>query len=587
MSRYKKDVGVVLHKGHASFRLWAPFAKTVSVTGAFNGWSPTPLESENDGYWHADVQGVEPGQEYKFVIDTGSAQISRNDPRALHVTINSGNSVIVDPSFDWNDDGFVMKPINEQVIYEVHVGTFYRPDPSVGGTFDDVTAKLDYLADLGVTTIQLMPIASMASDRGWGYTPDFIYAVESLYGSRQEFVRFVNAAHQKGIGVIVDVVYNHIGPIENDLWQFDGWSEDGKGGIYFYNDWRSQTPWGETRPDYGRPEVRQYILDNVSMLLRDCHVDGLRLDSTGFMRNVYGNNDDPDHDIAEAWSLFQEINGRAQKIKPGALIVAEDLGKNEYITKSAASGGADFNAQWEVGFPYVLRRVLDAADDAARHIDELPGILGHYYNGDAFERMVYSDSHDSAANGGARLNEEISPGNPEDLYARRRSLLAAALVFTAPGVPMLFQGQEFLQGGSFNDWQALDWELSDKFSGIVLAHKHLIALRSNRYGNTRGLLGQSFDMLHLSQESGVLAYHRWDQGGAHDDVIVVCNFANRTQKEYVINFPRPGIWRIRFNSDWKGYSPDFTDVSGPEIIVEKDSAALALAPYSVLILSQD
>ena len=584
---FKKDVGAILRKDHATFRVWAPFAKAVDVTGVFNGWSHSSMLSEGDGYWVADINGVEAGQDYKFVIHTEYGELYKNDPRALHVTTNKGNSVVVDPSFEWHDDSFALTPLNQQVIYEIHVGTFYRPDLAVGGTFDDIAAKLDYLVDLGVTTIELMPITSMEQDHGWGYKPDFIYAIETLYGSRQSFKQLIDAAHQRGIGVILDVVYNHIGPADNELWQFDGWSIDGKGGIYFYNDWRSSTPWGDTRPDFGRAEVRQYILDNVKMWLQDCHVDGLRLDSTGFMRNVYGNNNDPSHDIAEAWWLFQDINARARKIRPFALMIAEDFGGNDYISKSHGEGGAGFNAQWEVGFPYAMRQALDAADDAYRNLGNMAGILEHRYNGDAFQRVIYSDSHDSAANGGARLSEEISPGNPTSLYSKRRSLLASAIILTAPGVPMLFQGQEFLEGGSFNDWQALDWEQAEKLSGIVTANKHLIALRRNLYGNTRGLSGQSFTILHLNEENKVIAYHRWDQGGSGDDVIIVLNLANKIQKDYFINFPRKGVWRVRFNSDWKGYSPDFKDTKITEVNVENDGATITIAPYSVLILSQD
>lgn len=583
----KKDVGVVLGKDHTSFRVWAPFAKAVDVTGSFNGWGRSAMLSEGDGYWVAELENVEAGQEYKFVIHTENGELYKNDPRALHVTTNNGNSVVTDNRFDWDDKDFKLRPLNEQVIYEIHVGTFFRPDESVGGTFDDVAAKLDYLADLGVTTVELMPISSMGGDRGWGYTPDYIYAVESLYGGHHGFMEFVNAAHQKGIGVILDVVYNHVGPVDNDLWRFDGWSQDDKGGIYFYNDWRSGTPWGETRLDYGREEVRQYVLDNVKMWLHDCHVDGLRLDSTGFMRNVRGNNDDPGNDLADAWWLMQDINTRASKVRPSALMISEDLGCNEYLSKHRDQGGAGFNAQWEVGFPTVMRRALDAIDDSYRNLGELSGMLEHRYNGDAFQRIIYSDSHDSAANGGARLSEEISPGDPDSVYSQRRSLIATALVLTAPGVPMLFQGQEFLEGGSFNDWQALDWERSKKLSGIVLAHKHLIALRRNQYGNTRGLTGQSFTVLHLNEESKVMACHRWDQGGAGDDVIVIFNLANREQKDYFINFPRTGVWQVRFNSDWKGYSPEFKDTEAPAVKVDGDGAAITIAPYSVIILSQD
>jgi 1,4-alpha-glucan branching enzyme len=493
MAKSKKQVGAVVRRSGVSFRVWAPFANNVAVTGTFNDWGITPLISEEDGYWFAEIKNAQPGQEYKYVITNDDKVLVKNDPRALQVTTSAGNSVITDPEFEWGDTSFTPRPVSEQVVYEMHVGTFNRPDESSPGTFELAKQKLDYLADLGITTIEIMPIASMSMNREWwGYTPNYIYAVEMLYGGRHQFLDFIKAAHERGIAVILDVVYNHLGPDQNlELWQFDGWSEDGKGGIYFYNDWRSKTPWSDTRPDYGRPEVQQYILDNVRMWLTDFRLDGLRVDSTIFIRNAAGHNDDPSTDIPEGWALLQRINRLAKKINPNAFVVAEDMGANDYITKSQTEGGAGFSAQWAVDLPYTLRVVLNAIHDTDRNFDELCAKLGRYFNGDAFRRVIYSDSHDSAANGSARLDEEISPGNPTSLYARKRSLLAATIILTAPGIPMLLQGQEFMQGGSFSDWEALDWEKAAHFSGIVEAHKHLIGLRKNQYSNTAGLTGQS------------------------------------------------------------------------------------------------
>lgn len=589
MSKSKKDVGTVLHRHGVTFRVWAPFAVSVAASGSFNNWGRAPMASEGDGYWFVEIEGATAGQEYKYVIDTGHGAVFKNDPRALQLTTSAGNSVIVDPHFDWGDDRFVLGPLNQQVIYEMHIGTFNRVDPATSGTFETATDKLDHLAALGVTTLEIMPIGSMALEHEWwGYTPDYIYAVESLYGGRYQFLEFVKAAHARGIGVVLDVVYNHFGPDDNlDLWQFDGWSENGKGGIYFYNDWRSQTPWADTRPDYGRPEVRQYILDNVRLWLQDCHVDGLRVDSTIFIRNAKGRNDDPGNDLADGWGLLQQINILARKIKPGALLIAEDVGANEYLTKPKTMGGAGFSSQWEVSFPHVLREAMDSIDDVFRNVTGISNAVAHRYNGDAFQRVLYSDSHDSAANGAARLNEEISPGNATSVFARERSLLAAAIVLTAPAIPMLFQGQEFMQGGSFNDWQALEWHKAQQFGGMVEAHKHLIALRKNQYANTAGLSGQSLAVLHLNEDAKVLAYHRWDRGGVGDDVVVIFNFANRVQSDYRLDFPRPGTWTVRFNSSWQGYSPDFKTMKLEQVQADDRAGSLQLAPYAVLILSQD
>jgi 1,4-alpha-glucan branching enzyme len=593
MNNFRKDVGAVLHKDHVSFRVWAPFAKSVAVTGSFNDWGKTPMQPEDGGYWHCDVKGAEAGQEYRYVIDTGKEELKRNDPRALRVNTSAGNSVIVDTDFDWEGDNFELQPVNKQIIYELYIGTFNRKDPAEPGTFATAIEKLDYLIDLGVTTIELMPIGSTSPEQSWwGYIVDYIYAVESQYGGRREFLEFVKAAHKRGLGVILDVVYNHFDSDPDlGLWRFDGWSSaEDQGGIYFYSDWRAFTPWDgghNNRPDYGRPEVRDYILSNIKMWLKDCHIDGFRVDSTGFIRTVNGIDHDPSSAIPDGWSLLQDITELSRKTKPGCLLVAEDLCGNDYISKPRGEAGLGFSAQWELNMPYELRQCLEPIDDGKRNLGPLAAALERYYNGDAFQRVVYSDSHDSAANGAKRLNEEISPGHPASLYARRRSLLASAIILTIPGVPMFLEGQEFMQGGSFSNWQALDWEQAEKLSGIVEAHKHLIALRRNAHGNTRGLIGQSFAILHLNEESKILAYHRWDQGGSGDDVIVVVNLANRMQKDYFLNFPRKGVWRVRFNSDWKGYSPEFKDTKISEVNVENDGAPVTVGPYSVLIFSQD
>lgn len=584
----KKPIGATLHKHGVAFRVWAPFAAAVAVTGSFNNWQQTPLESEGDGYWAGEVKGAPAGAEYKFVINTGHGELFRNDPRSLQLTTSAGNSVIVDQAYDWEDDNFQAPPVNQQVLYELHIGTFNRSDAATTGTFARAAEKLDYLASLGVNMVELMPINSMSMDRGWGYATDYIYAIESLYGGRHEFLDFVKLAHQKGIGVILDVVYNHFGPDSNlDLWQFDGWSQDGKGGIYFYNDWRSKTPWGDTRPDFGRQEVRSYITDNVQMWLQDFHLDGLRVDSTIFIRNVEGRNNDPQNDIAEGWAMLQEITNTVHKVKPKAIVIGEDTSGNDYITKPTTEGGAGFDSQWEVNFPSVMRKIMDVIDDSQRNLSEFASSLTRQYNGHGLQRIIYSDSHDSAANGGARLSEEITPGNATSVFSRERSLIASAIILTATGIPMLFQGQEFMEGGSFNDWQSLDWTKAEKFRGIVAATTDLVALRKNAYGNTAGLLGNTLNIIHLNDESKVLAYHRFDKGGPNDDVVVIINFANRVQKDYHLFFPRKGLWRVRFNSAWKGYSRDFKDIHSADVEVENDTATLNLAPYSVIIFSQD
>lgn len=585
MTKYKNNVGAYLTRHGVSFRVWAPNAQFVGLVGTFSD-TELPMENENDGYWHLIIEHAQPGQEYRFAIHNNDTIYYRNDPRALHLTTSDGHSVIVDRAYDWNDDDFIIPTRNEMVIYEMHIGTFFRPDLAIGGTFVDAIEKLDHLASLGINMIELMPVNSMIYDKGWGYDARYIYAVETLYGGRHGLLKFVDEAHKRGMGVIMDVVYNHFNTWELDMWRFDGWGENDGGGIYFYNDWRGETPWG-ARPDYGRYEVRQFLLDNAKMWLEDFHIDGLRLDSTVYLRNTEGHNNDPTHDIPEAWKFIQEVNEYVKKRKPGAITVAEDVGGNDYITKPKQDGGAGFDTQWETGFPQALLSALGTSELGNIQLDGIEFELNRSYNGDPFQRVGYIDSHDSAANGSTRFNDDISGLNGEGLYARQRQLIAAGIVLTSPVVPMLLQGQEFQETGDFNDWRALDWEKAENFSGILDAHKHLISLRKNSTGVSAGLLGKSINISHMDHVNKVMVYHRWDQGGPGDDVLVIINFGPNKIDEYSFGFPRNGKWKIRFNSCWKGYSDDFDGIEVGDINVSGGSGSFTLPSSVILILSQD
>jgi 1,4-alpha-glucan branching enzyme len=257
-------MGAVPCAGGIAFRVWAPFAEKVFVTGTFNDWSKTStsLISEKNGYWFAKVTETKTGDEYRYLVHGPKGLLSRIDPYARKVTHSVGNGVIYDPqAFDWSDDHFHIASGNELVIYEMHIGTFDVQKEGQPGTFQSAIDKLPYLQELGINAVEVMPIAEFPGDFSWGYNPCHPFAIKSIYGGPDGFKHFVKAAHVHGIAVIVDVVYNHFGPSDLDLWQFDGCSENEKGGIYFYNDRRSKTPWGETRPDYGRGEVRQYLRD--------------------------------------------------------------------------------------------------------------------------------------------------------------------------------------------------------------------------------------------------------------------------------------------------------------------------------------
>lgn len=585
-------LGSTLHDDGVTFKVWAPFAKAVDLLQFIEfEWHPTPMDSDGNGYWVIENVDAQAGQTYLYEITTQAGEkVKRNDPYARQLTdSDNGFSIIVDRSYDWEDaDTFVSTEHNKAIIYELHVGTFNRPDASTTGTFYTAIDKLEYLESLGINYIELMPVTSMAQSHGWGYAPNYIFSVENAYGGRRGLLDFVKACHEKGIGVILDVVYNHFFK-KTDLWQYDGWNENNLGGIYFYNDEkRGMTPWGG-RPDFGREEVRQFILDNVTMWLADYRIDGLRVDSTIYMRNTDGNNDKHELDIPDAWSLLGEITHLAHKINPNALMIAEDNSTNNGIVQSVEDGGMGFDAQWEVGFPHVIRESLAIVDSTEQ--PRLNGIeyeLNHTYTGNAFDKVIFSDSHDTAANGSVRLNEAVTPGNAGSVFARQRTLLASAAALTAPGIPMLLQGQEFMQEGAFNDWQMLDWDKTEQFAGIVLAHQHLINLRLNKFDNTRGLIGQSTHIFHRDDTNNVIGFHRWDKGGPLDDTLIIINFDKTRLDNYELTLPLSGEWRVRFNSSWNGYSPDFHDTPIQHVHADASKKAIIeMSELSVIILSKE
>ncbi len=343
-------IGASLESNGAWFRTWTPFANRVSVVGSFNGWDvhANELVQNGQGQWEVFVEGVQVGDEYRFVV--GDASRYRIDPWARAVTNSAGNGIVADTSFPWSGNHPCMPGWHELVIYEMHFGSFLRHNVAKDRWFDEVALLLDEIADLGVNAIEIMPVGEFEGDNSWGYNPSNIFAVESSYGGPNAFKRFIDQAHTRGIVVLLDVVYNHFSGADlgHSLWRYDGWFENFGGGIYFYNDWRAYTHGagvGEwNRPDYGRGEVRDFIVNNAQMWLDEFRLDGLRLDLTSYIRNVEGRNDDPPGHPrnldGNGWRVLRQINEMASATAPWKLIVAEDMRNNESITRSNMHGGA-------------------------------------------------------------------------------------------------------------------------------------------------------------------------------------------------------------------------------------------------------
>ncbi len=594
----REGFGPIIYDGGVAFRVWAPNADSVHVAGQFNGWSTTstPLSGEGDGNWSVDVPGASVGQQYKYVIRNGGQLLWKKDPRSTDVQ-NSGtdaNSIIGDLSHNWQSNDYEMPTWNELVLYEMHIGAFNDSPGGLPGTFLSALQRLDHLVELGVNGIQLMPIHEFGGDFSWGYNPAYPYTVESAYGTPRQFMQFIDECHKRGIAVLIDVVHNHYGPTDLDIWQFDGFSSTVfPGGIYFHNSNDIGTDWGDTRPNYSLPEVRSYIIDNTEYFLDTYRIDGIRWDSTSNIRAKNGG-----EALPGGQQLLREMNDAVDAQWPGKIMIAEEFGvKNDIVRDTNDNFGFGFDSQWDDFLRNVLGDTAATGDDNDRNMFLLRDAILARYSADAFSRVNYVESHDEVGNGGTRLPSRIWFDQPDSWYSRRRSTLAATILMTAPGIPMILMGQEILMDGFWdindpNTW-LMDWTHKDQYPGIFMFYQDLIRLRRNVDDATQGLTGQNIDVFHVNNDAKVIAYRRWENGGVGDDVVIVANFSATEWETYDIGFPAAGTWHVLLNGDNSRYGDDYENL-GPTMIdaasEERDGlparGTVRLAPYNALILSQ-
>lgn len=592
-------MGAVPHHGGVTFRVWAPNARTVHVTGDFSGWRAAARvrmapDHARSGTWSVFVEQVGVGCQYKFLLRRGGPYRWRIDPFAREITHSRGNAVVFDPQcIDWGDQPFEMPGWEGLVLYELHVGTF-AADQDRPGTFDSAIGRLDHLRWLGVNAVEVMPPFGFAGPRSWGYNPSHLFAIEPRYGGPRAFARFVRAAHERGIAVILDVVHNHLGPTDLDLWRFDGTSRRGYGGQYFYNDRRANTPWGATRPNYDRREVRNFLRDSAVMWLEDFRVDGLRFDGTNYVRSRWGDTHRYQDRIAGGHRYLAGVTTDLRSRQPWKLLIAEDMQRDPLVTTPPDHGGLGFHSQWDADFVHPIRHALETPWDGDRDVAAVARAVTGHYLGAAHERVIFTESHDEVANGRARVPEMINPGAAESWPSRKRSALGLALVLTSAGIPLLFQGQEFCEHGWFDDSSPLRWYKTHRHAGFLHLSRQLVRLRLNHGGNTAGLLGAHTALLRVDNDRKVLVYHRWWRGGAGDDVVVAVNLSAHVVGGYRVGLPRAGRWRLRCNTDAPMFGDDFGAVHADDLHATNHgcdhlpvSAELSIAPYSALIYSQD
>lgn len=563
-----------------TFRVWAPHAGSVSVIGPFNDWNGQRdiLRPEGkSGVWSADVRGAKPGDEYMFLIN---GRLQRKDPRARQVSSSDGRGIIYDPdAFDWGRtaDWQSGASLSDLVIYQLHPGTFHDPDPADDkpGTLRDAMAKLDHLAKMGVNCVLLMPVNEFPGPRSWGYNPSDLFAVESAYGGPDALKEFVKACHERGIAVHLDVVHNHYGPDDLSLWQFDGYGGgDTKAGIYFYEDEeRSGTPWGP-RPDFGRPEVRDFIADQVRMWFDEYKIDGLRWDSTINIR-ACDNGARPNEDGER---LLHRISRMIRREYPGKVSIAEDA-INDQRFDSSWDYGWHHSGDHQGGIVPQLLKPTDADIQVGDIAGRIPGDNG-------FRRVIYTENHDETGqlNNNRRLITDADERDPNSLEARRKHALAAVLTLTTPGIPLVFMGQEILEDKEFHDSNALNWQRGEEAFHAFQLYRDLVHLRRNLDGNSPALTGTHARVVEADEQKKLLAYRRYNPGRRGEDIYVVVNFSGQPVKDHPLIFPQAGEWSVLLNTDDPKYGRGFSGTVTTKL--RTDSAqkmAVSLAPCSAQI----
>jgi maltooligosyltrehalose trehalohydrolase len=424
------------------FAIWAPRAKGMAVS---MGGAAHPMNGPDEqGWWQLELSNAGAEADYGFLIDQDGKVYP--DPRSLWQPRGAhGLSRTYDQGrFTWTDAAFQATPLPSALIYELHIGTF-----TLDGTFDAAIEKLDYLADLGVTHVELMPVASFAGKHGWGYDGVALFAVHEPYGGPDALKRFVNAAHTRGLAVLLDVVYNHFGPEGNYTGRFAPYMTDAH-----------RTPWGGAvnLEDVGAHQVRRFFCDNALMWMRDFHIDGLRIDA------VHAFIDRSAIHFLEQLAVETETLG-ASLGRSLVLIAESDLNDPRIVTPREA-GGLGIDAQWSDDFHHALFAALDPQPSAGYYTDfgsiaqlakslertfVYDGIYSRYRNRvhgrpaahlSQHRFLGYIQNHDQVGNRalGDRIAETAGP---------ERAKIAAALVLTAPFVPMLFQGEEWAASSPF------------------------------------------------------------------------------------------------------------------------------------------
>jgi 1,4-alpha-glucan branching enzyme len=553
--------------GHAgvSFAVWAPSADAVSVIGEFNNWDParTPLTPRSlSGIWEGFVPDIGQGALYKYSIKPkfASKRIDKADPYGFGAELRpSTASIVWDLSkYEWHDQDWVARRTEHQAfdapisIYEVHLGSWKRvPDTQGFLTYQDLAHQIaEYCQSMGYTHVELLPVSEHPYDPSWGYQTVGYYAPTRRFGSPDDFKAFVDILHQAGIGVLLDWVPAHFPSDPHGLAHFDGSS------LYEHSDPRQgeHPDWGTKIFNYGRHEVRSFLISNALFWIDEYHIDGLRVDAVASMLyldysrksgewvpNQYGGREN-----LEAISFLQRMNEVVHTECPGVLTVAEESTAWPQVTRPPYMGGLGFSLKWNMGWMHDTLSYISKGPIHRRwHHNELTFSLLYAFH----ENFVLPLSHDEVVHGKGSLLNKV-PGDAWQKFATLRLLFA--YMFSHPGKKLLFQGMDFGQGDEWTESHSVDWHLLQYpfQSGL----QRSVADLQRVYRSEPALYQVDFDWRGFEwleshdNENSVFAYLRRGHD-EHDIVVAALNFTPVPRNDYRVGVPTGGPWREIFNTD--------------------------------------